>query len=253
MLCPSVDRHLKPYVYILLSWSVHQIHDRVCVILPTGYILAPSRYTILEDLGCSFAFEYTELWLAIGFAPNVLMAAATLCLQVRTNLIQPAPLSFSVGMAVRNLIRFRKSTQYCNFQSTFTQVCFVRMLVTCVIIGVWPLFATLLIFFVSNPTGRLKSWPGWTSTHKSFQDIPQIPFSRQPSELHRFYFIAIWLEIVSAYIISGVLVCTEEVRGDLGMLRNYIVDTISRYRGCRPRTGLDHLPSPPNPSLCAEV
>jgi hypothetical protein len=169
-----------------------------------------------------------------------------LYLQVRSVVIHHAPLPFSVGMAVRNLIRFRMFTQCRDFQSSFTKWNFVRMLVTCVILGVWPLFARLLVFFISNPTRTLTSWRGWTSTHKSFQ---QIPSARQPSELHRFNAIVMWMEIVSAYIIFGILVCPEEVRGDLCVVRNYIMDKVSSHRCCRPRTRLNHLPSPSNPSL----
>jgi hypothetical protein len=50
----------------------------MCVIFPTGYIFATSRYAILEDVGCSFAFQYSKLWLAIAFVPYLLVTAAAI-------------------------------------------------------------------------------------------------------------------------------------------------------------------------------
>ena len=101
--------------------------------------------------------------------------------------------------------------------------------------GVWPLFASLLMFFVFSPPGTLASRRGFTSVHEHFWDVPQVPFAHQSPESDRFhaYVVMIWVEIVSAYTIFGILVCTEDVRGDLGMLRNYVVGKIS----CR-RSGL---------------
>jgi hypothetical protein len=78
---------LKSWYALSLCWSAFRsvrlyFHpDRstkfMCVIFPTGYIFATSRYAILEDLGCSIVFEYSRLWLAVAFVPDLLVAAAT--------------------------------------------------------------------------------------------------------------------------------------------------------------------------------
>ena len=116
----------------------------------------------------------------------------------------------SPGMAARNLIGRKTSSQ-----TTLTTSQFIRLLILCVVVGVWPLLHVLLSIFFRMQRGEIPSWPGWAAAHDEFHDIPMTPLSSLPPAVRQRIERGFWLDILNGLLVFGVFVCTEDVRGDL--------------------------------------
>ena len=118
-----------------------------------------------------------------------------------------------LGMAIRNIIRNRFSTQLHHSKGSLTPSRLIRLLVLCAVVGIWPLTAVSICFcklvVIRNP------WPGWTAAHKYFRGIPKFPsFIKLPLYVGPFEAV-FWVDVVSACLTFAILVCTEDVRNDL--------------------------------------
>ena len=136
-------------------------------------------------------------------------------------------LSSPPGMAARNLIG-RKITS----QTTLTTSQIIRLLLLCVVVGVWPLLVVLLTTFFPMPPGKISAWPGWAAAHKDFHDIPMIPWSFLPPVVRRIIERGAWYHIITGLLTFGVFVCTEDVRADISRFWSLLTHNIPcLYRG----------------------
>ena len=120
----------------------------------------------------------------------------------------------STGMAARNLILRRMTTQDRNTRSTLTTSRFIRLLFVCIAMGLWPLLAVLLLLVTFWKSG-VPSWRGWDTVHKYFHQIPIFPSELITPELHRMNTRFFWHQTVGSYLTFGIYIWTEDVRDDL--------------------------------------
>ena len=136
---------------------------------------------------------------------------------VRSNNVGSCTISHTdlSGVAVRNLIRRRITTKLGNSQVTLTTSRFIRLLSVCFVMGAWPLTVIFVLFFVPPPPKKFPAWPGWAAVHKHFHLIPRLPAVFRPPGLWQSLIHALWIHLVSAGLIFGIFVFTEDVREDL--------------------------------------
>ena len=138
----------------------------------------------------------------------------------------------SLGMAARNLINRKITSQARN--STLITSRFVRLLLLCVVVGVWPLLATLLSIFHHPWPDRVTSWPGWVAVHRHFYDIPAIPFHFLTADDRQKFLRSFSYQIISGFLVFGIFVFTEDVREDLGRFWKLLTHKIPRPSLCKP-------------------
>ena len=135
--------------------------------------------------------------------------------------------SSSPGMTARNLIGRKTSSQ-----TTLTTSRFIRLLLLCVVVGVWPLFHVLLSIFFPMQPGKIPSWRGWAAVHGKFHDIPMTPLSSLPPAVIQRFERGFWYHILSGLLVFGVFVCTEDVRGDISHCWSFLTHNMTcLYRG----------------------
>jgi len=91
---------------------------------------------------------------------------------------------------------------------------FFRLLVLCLIMGLWPTIAISLIIhftiaFVLFP------WPGWKAVHVNFPRVLSLPVGSQPAAVRRLMLFSFWQFIASTYLIAVLLAVGEDVRDDV--------------------------------------
>jgi hypothetical protein len=139
----------------------------------------------------------------------------------------------SPGMAARNLIRLKATTQADGSQTILTSSRFIRLLLLCVVLGVWPLLATLLSIFFPMRSDIVDPWPGWDAVHKHFYEIPVVPFRFMTGAALRTILRVLWYEILSGFIIFFAFVFTEDVRGDLNRFWVFVKHRIPFVHRCK--------------------
>jgi len=141
-------------------------------------------------------------------------------------------LSVLACMTARNLISHRATMTVggCS-QSALTTPLFVRLVLMCVIKAIWPLLITvtniLLQDWIRDP---IPSWPGWAAVHNRFHDIPAFPITSLSDEDVRNFARNAWYGNVSAFLVFGVFVCTENVVDDLSWFLALLTNKIPPVR-----------------------
>jgi hypothetical protein len=138
----------------------------------------------------------------------------------------------SPGVAAHNLISRKIASQAHKSTSILTTSCFVRLLLSCVIVGLWPLMATLLSFFFPCWSGGVPPWPGWAAVHRYFHEVPAIPLRFLTTYERHALLRGFWHEIISGFVIFGMFVFTEDVRNDLRLSWELLTHKIPRLRRC---------------------
>ena len=191
-----------------------QLYILTCL---AGYAVASHRYIIIEDFGCSFVFDRSTVAAVLILVPYItlsLMCFIFACEFHRPSVSVMPTYTSSTGMAARNLILRRMTTQDHNTRSTLTTSRFIHLLFVCIVVGVWALLAVLLSQVVLWKSG-VPSWRGWDTVHKYFRQIPTIPSRLITPEFYQTYMRYFWYQTISSYLIFGIYICTEDVRDDL--------------------------------------
>jgi hypothetical protein len=155
------------------------------------------------------------------------------------------PDAISSGMTARGLISRKTSMPGGYPQSTFTTSRFVRLLLLCVAMGVWPLLVTLTAILLQTRIRHpFPSWPGWAAVHDHFYDIPAIPFQSLAGGDVRGFVRHAWYRITTAFLVFCVFIGTEDVRADLSRFWGFVAHEIPFYRCLKPRHRVvDHIVS----------
>ena len=138
-------------------------------------------------------------------------------------------------MTTRNLIVHKMAMPGGNLnpQSIFTTARFVRVLLSCIVLGIWPLLGTLTSTFLRSRTSDpVPSWLGWTTVHKHFGEIPAIPLSSLTDADLRGFVRRACYNVLSSSLIAGFLIGTEDVRGDFSRFWGFLAYKISCMRRC---------------------
>jgi len=135
-------------------------------------------------------------------------------------------------LAAKNLIIHKITTQAHNSTSILTTSRFVRLLFSCVIIGVWPLLVTFLSTFYPSISGGVQPWPGWAAVHQNFYNIPEIAQSFLTTDNRRSMLRSFWYRAISGFLIFYMLIFTEDARNDLGRFWGFLTYRLPRLRRC---------------------
>ena len=133
----------------------------------------------------------------------------------------------SSDMIARNLISHKITTLGGYSQSTLTTSRFVRLLLLCVTMGVWPLLATLTSILLQTRIGDpIPSWPGWATVHNHFYDIPALSYQSLTEGDVRNYVRGVWYGIITASLVSCIFIGTEDVRDDLSRFWRFLIHKV---------------------------
>ena len=125
-------------------------------------------------------------------------------------------------------ISLSKSTHLRDSPPALTKSRFLRLLLLCPIVGLWPLFIVLFSIYRNVP--NLVPWPGWAAVHSSFHVIRIHPFATQPSGFRHSVMITHWFFAVTAFILFGIFAFGDGVREDLRSTRKFFIRILSRQR-----------------------
>ena len=125
-------------------------------------------------------------------------------------------------------ISLSKITHLRDSPPALTKSRFVRLLLLCPIVGLWPLF--IILFSVYRNVPDLVPWPGWAAVHSSFHVIRTHPFVTEHSSLRHSTKITHWFYAVTAFILFGIFAFGDSVREDLRNTRKFFIRILSRQR-----------------------
>jgi hypothetical protein len=145
-------------------------------------------------------------------------------------------------LAASHIIRLRTSlsAHLSSANTTITKSRFIRLLVLCLIMGVWPICAVSLVLShtVSGDYSN-SSWPGWKAVHASFHLIPMIPTAELPDHVRQSEIDSFWTHPISGYFCFVLLTTGEDVRNYFSSLWVFVKQRILRRRSGRPLAAPD--------------
>jgi len=175
--------------------------------------VASHRYLILETFGCAPSIFESVFTAALIFGPQLVISLGGL---------------IYAGLAARHIVRMQisLSAHLSMVDNTVTTSRFIRLLVLCFIMGVWPLCVQGVVMGIalSQRSGYSSaySWPGWKAMHAAFHQIPMVPTAEQPIQVRRMWMSIFWMRSVSAYFFFAFLTTGEGVREDLRGVWSFI-------------------------------
>ena len=131
--------------------------------------------------------------------------------------------SLPAATAACNLIRRRFiAGSLHRAKSALTAVQVIRLLILCLIMGIWPPIAISLSIYYSIVVAQFP-WPGWAVVHAHFPRVLSLPAAVQPIGVHRLALQQFWLVTGSTYLITIIFMCGEDVRGDIVKAWNWVL------------------------------
>ena len=200
--------------------------------MSVGYAVSPHRYTILEEFGCVFSICDSNLGVGLIFGPQLLISLASLVYASKSKFVTTIPhiSCFFKGLAARNIIRLRTSLS-AHLSSTNTSITksrFIRLLLLCLIMGIWPICAVSAI--LSHSVSNAQPWPGWKAVHSSFRHIPTRSTAEQSHSERHMEMTGFWVHAISAYLCFALLTTGEDVRKDFRDAWAFLRQNILRQR-----------------------
>jgi hypothetical protein len=140
--------------------------------------MASGRYIIVEDFGCMPYIDYSPVYVGLQLVPKILLSFIVFILAgefLKSSLVLLPDTIFHQGLAVRNLICHKLG---CNVRSNLTTSRFLRLLIVCVVVGIWPLLSILLYYFLPPASViHIEPWRGFAAMRKTFYHIPMISYA----------------------------------------------------------------------------